>query len=220
MTVWWHETFTGPALHPSLRWHREPEWQLLPGGDGLAVRPPEGTDYWRRTHYGFDVLNAPHLAAEVPGGFALTARVQVQARHRYDQAGLLVHVSDDSWIKTSLEFLPDGPSRLGAVVTNAGWSDWSTQDHAAGADLLLRVTRNDAGRDGDYRVEYATPPAADAAPAEWHQLRLAHLHDDDGIRPVRAGLYACSPQGSGATCHFRFLDLRAVHPTGHGQSSA
>lgn len=38
-------------------------------------------------------------------------------------------ISENCWLKTSLEYIPEGPSHLGAVVTNNGYSDWSTQDY-------------------------------------------------------------------------------------------
>ena len=46
--------------------------------------------------------------------------------------------------KTSLEYIPEGPSHLGAVVTNNGYSDWSTQDYpteAAKQQLRFRIIR-------------------------------------------------------------------------------
>jgi regulation of enolase protein 1 (concanavalin A-like superfamily) len=43
--------------------------------------------------------------------------------------GLMVQVSPSCWLKTSVEAgAPGEPSQLGVVVTNGGFSDWSTQD--------------------------------------------------------------------------------------------
>ena len=53
--------------------------------------------------------------------------------------------------KTSLEYIPEGPSHLGAVVTNNGYSDWSTQDYpteAAKQQLRFRIIR----KRGDYTI--------------------------------------------------------------------
>jgi regulation of enolase protein 1 (concanavalin A-like superfamily) len=61
---------------------------------------------------------------------------------QYDQAGLMVRVSPDFWIKTSVEFEPSGPSRLGAVAANYGYSDWSAEDYSrAAGDVWLRIRR-------------------------------------------------------------------------------
>lgn len=47
------------------------------------------------------------------------------------QTGLMVEISPSCWLKCSVESgagEPGRPSQLGVVVTNAGFSDWSTQD--------------------------------------------------------------------------------------------
>jgi uncharacterized protein len=59
---------------------------------------------------------------EASGDFVLTTKVTSHPIHQYDQAGLLA--------QTSVEFEPHGLNRLGAVVTNAQLSDWSTQSMA------------------------------------------------------------------------------------------
>jgi hypothetical protein len=110
---------------------------------------------------------------------------------------------------TSVEYEPEGPARLGAVVTNHGFSDWSTQNFATGQnELRLRVRR--AG--SDYLVEYAPadPPAEETTATSWTQIRLAHLLEDDGKGPVMAGLYACSPTGAGYVASFDFLEIEAT----------
>ena len=68
----------------------------------------------------------------------------------------MVRLSAQDWLKTSVEFEPGEPSRLGCVVTNHGWSDWSTQDidPTAGRHVAFRVTR----READYLVEAALRP--------------------------------------------------------------
>jgi regulation of enolase protein 1 (concanavalin A-like superfamily) len=84
------------------------------------------------------------------------------------------------------------------VVTNAGYSDWSTQDVPGELhEIWLRVERSGA----DYQVESSTDGS------QWSQLRIAHLHADDGQRPVAAGLYACSPQAAGYVAEFDHLSL-------------
>ena len=88
-------------------------------------------------------------------------------------------------------------SRLGAVVTNAGYSDWSTQDFPADRrELRLRIRREA----NDYLVEWSN----DAL--RWSQLRVARLLEDDGRgAAVSAGVYACSPKGAGFAVEFQNL---------------
>src|SRR2546422_227332 len=79
-------------------------------------------------------------------------------------------------------------SRLGAVVTNHGYSDWSTQTFPAPArDVWLRVRREGQ----DYIVDASRDGQA------WEQIRMAHLQEDQDGVAVGGGLYACSPKGAG-----------------------
>lgn len=190
--------FAGPGLPPEFRWHCEPRRWSIEGGR-LRIEPDAPTDFWQRTHYGFQADNGHFLYRQADGDFVLTVRVVFHPAHQYDQAGLMVRVSADCWLKSSVEFEPSGPSRLGAVVTNHGYSDWSTQDFPPGVgELWLRVRREM----DDYLVE------ASSDAEQWSQLRLAHLHGGRGM-PVACGLYACSPKASGFACQFADFSLAA-----------
>ena len=199
MQPWLDETFAGQAFDPRLSWFQEPpEWRL--GPDGLGLATAAGTDFWQGTHYGFRVDNGHALMAEVAGDFVLETVVRTVPLHQYDQAGLMVRIGAEDWLKTSVEFEPGEASRLGAVVTNHGWSDWSTQDIApeAGRLVAFRITRKGA----DYLVE-----AALQAGGHWSQIRLGRLQNDEGGGPVLAGLYACSPKEAGFRADFASLRI-------------
>jgi regulation of enolase protein 1 (concanavalin A-like superfamily) len=197
-TPFLHETFGGPGIDPRLAWHNEPPaWQVDPARRCLRVGPAAGTDFWQRTHYGYAADSGHLIAAEVGGDWVLSVHVAAAPAHRYDQAGLMVRLSPQCWLKASVEYEPGGPDRLGAVVTNGGYSDWSTQDYRPSpAGLWLRVRREGS----DYLVEWSEGRAS------WTQLRIARLHDDPGEAAVPCGVYACSPRGAGFAAEFR--DLR------------
>ncbi|HSI56017.1 MAG TPA: DUF1349 domain-containing protein [Ideonella sp.] len=201
-----HETFDGPALAPALRWFCEPaRWSL---GRGLQVATGAGTDFWQRTHYGFEVDNGHFLHLQARGDFVLSTRVNFRPRHQYDQAGLMLRLSPSCWVKTSVEFEPDEPSRLGVVVTNAQYSDWSTQPLAKDIGTLwfkLRVEGTDC------IVQSSLDGQA------WQQLRMAHLAELDPGRPVACGLYACSPKAAGYEAEFHFLSLLPGRDTSAAQ---
>ena len=155
------ERFVNPTLDPRLSWRCEPaRWQLQPGR--LRVEPDAETDFWQRTHYGFQVDNGHFLFAEVAGPFRLATQVRFEPAHQYDQAGLMVRLSADCWLKTSVEHEPGPINRLGVVVTNAGYSDWSTQDVPGELrEIWLRLERTGRGLPGrvvDRWVELVTAP--------------------------------------------------------------
>lgn len=193
------EPFEHSTLDARLTWYCPPiSWES--GQGWLTVRPGAKTDYWQKTHYGFSADNGPFLYLPVQGDFVLATHVRFFPANQYDQAGLLVRLSPDCWLKTSVEFETEGPNRLGAVVTTYGYSDWSTQDFSPEQrELELRISRH---RD-DYLVEYRLPQPAGAP---WVQIRMAHLPNPDAA-PVQAGLYACSPIAAGYRADFAYLRI-------------
>ena len=180
-----------------LTWFCPPkQWSVNNGL--LTLYPDASTDFWQRTHYGFQNDNGHFFYIETRDNFTLTTKVRIYPQHQYDQAGLMVRISPDFWIKTSIEFEPDEPNRLGAVVTRYGYSDWSTQDISKQVqEYQLRIQREGQ----DFIVEYRP-----SAQAHWSQIRMAHLEISAGSA-VQCGLYACSPVDTGFKAEFEFLDL-------------
>ena len=187
--------FTSPDPHALPSWHAEPSrWAI--DGDRLRLEPDAATDFWQRTHYGFQADNGHFLYVQGSGDLVMTTHVRFHARHQYDQAGLMVRLSAACWLKTSVEHEPGARGRLGAVVTNAGYSDWSTQPFDA-SDVWLRIRREGA----DYIVDASRDGEA------WEQIRMAHLSEDDASVGVACGLYACSPKAAGFIAEFSFLEI-------------
>ncbi len=193
------ERFNQPSLDPRLRWFNPPlTWAVDPSLPALVVQPAAATDFWQETHYGFRADNGHFLFTEVDGDFTITTKVRFHPVHQYDQAGLMVRVGPLCWIKTSVEHEPDGPARLGVVVTNHGFSDWSVQDFPrATREVCLRI-RKEAS---DFIIEFAADEHAG-----WNQLRIAHLNIEKAA-PLSCGLYACSPKGAGFRSEFEYLEI-------------
>ncbi len=183
--------------HSDLTWFCPPSNGSFQDGR-LTLHPDAKTDYWQRTHYGFQNDNGHFLYTEVEGDFILTTKVRFFPQHQYDQAGLMVRISPDYWLKTSIEFEPDEPNRLGAVVTRCGYSNWSTQDISKGVNQYqLRIQRES----DDYIVEYRQSDTD-----QWSQIRMAHLENPQESA-VQCGLYACSPIEAGFRAEFGYLKL-------------
>lgn len=196
------ERFDNPALASELQWHCEPaRWSIRPADRILRISPDANTDFWQRTHYGFEADSGHFLYVRTSGDFVVTTKVTAHPRHQYDQAGLMVRLSPACWMKTSVEFEPDEPNRLGAVVTNAQYSDWSTQPVSKAVDTVwfrVQVTGADCLVQSSFDGQ------------EWQQLRLAHLCERAGGGPVSCGLYACSPKAAGFDADFHFLSVAPV----------
>jgi regulation of enolase protein 1 (concanavalin A-like superfamily) len=182
--------------------HPPPEWRI---DRGLHVVTGARTDFWQRTHYGFQRDDGHVYALRVAGDFTLETRVRWTPRTQYDQCGLMVRAGPETWLKCSVEYEDERLGRLGSVVTNLGWSDWATQD--VGSEVRAMSWRVSRRRD-DFLVEWA------ADGADWRQLRVAHLHGCPAA--LDAGPYACSPVGERFTCVFEHLDLRPCGWAAHG----
>lgn len=195
-----YETFGGAALHPAFKWlNPPPAWRLDTAASRLVVYPAAHTDFWQRTHYGFRADNGHLLHAEIAGDAVITARIHSFPVHQYDQAGLMVRFSEDCWLKTSVEFEPGEPSKLGVVVTNCGYSDWSLQNYTLDgvAAYGLRVRREGE----DFLVEHSGEDSGC-----WQLLRVAHLAAEPGRR-AWGGFYACSPKGAGFRAEVEYLKV-------------
>jgi regulation of enolase protein 1 (concanavalin A-like superfamily) len=161
-----------------MRWLNEPSvWS----GDAfdLTVAVEPETDFWRTTHYGF-VRDSGH--------FADTGQMAVRFRgefaHQYDQAGLMLRLDAEHWIKAGLEL--DGRLWLSVVVTN-GVSDWSQQPAPA------------PDADGWYDIRAVREGDAVQILAGDQPVRLAPFRE--GGR-VSSGPMCAAPKGPGFTARF------------------
>lgn len=189
------EIFDKSKLDSLFSWYQEPSnWELK--NNQLHIFPDAETDFWQKTHYGFQADNGHFLYTELTGDFILETEVECDFKHQYDQAGLMIRVSKECWIKTSVEFELNAPNKLGVVVTNNGFSDWSTQEVADSlTKFKLRVVRTGS----DYKVSFF-----DVKTKKWMQLRMLHLFDEP---MVKAGIYACSPKQKLFSASFNYLKM-------------
>jgi uncharacterized protein len=188
------EQFLQPSLPADFYWFNEPGHYRL--GDGLEIVTDEKTDFWQRTHYGFQRDDGHCLLTRRSGDFSLAARVEFEPRQKYDQCGLIVRLDSQNWIKVSTEYESEHVSRLGSVVTNLGYSDWATQDVASDRRSMgYRISR----RGSDFLLENS--PDGEA----WLQMRITHLHQP--AQQYEIGVYACSPLGRDFRCCFKTLEI-------------
>jgi regulation of enolase protein 1 (concanavalin A-like superfamily) len=196
-----NQDFDASECDPRLRWLNEPgAWRVDPGASVLVLEPDAGTDFWRKTHYGFEADSGHFLSAAVSGDFVITGKVKFHPVHQYDQAGLMVRVDGTCWIKASVEYELDEPPKLGVVVTNGGYSDWSMQNFdPACRELWLRISRKNSA----FLVEHSRKGSV------WELLRMAHLSMNEAAS-MDCGIYACSPKSAGFRAEFDLLTIECL----------
>ncbi|MET8836341.1 DUF1349 domain-containing protein [Micromonospora sp. NPDC004540] len=173
--------------------------------DGLLVEPRGGSDFWRRTSYGFVHDDGSALLAPFPVDSAVEVSFRLDYAAQFDQAGVLVRVDERRWTKAGVE-VSDGQPQVGAVVTDER-SDWSVAPVPdwSGRDVTVRVSRA-----GDALTVRAR---VDAEP--WRLVRVAPL---DPEAEAAAGPYCCSPSRGGLVVRFtgwrRGPADAALHPEG------
>jgi len=106
-----------------MTWMNPPASSKRSGGK-LAVRSRPKTDFWRKTSYGYVTDNGHFLHLPASGDFTFQARVNGKYAALYDQAGLMVRLDAENWMKCGTEFF-DG-QRHASVVFTRDFSDWST----------------------------------------------------------------------------------------------
>lgn len=77
-----------------MNWFNEPaDWNI--SGNSLTMSVTPKSDYWRISHYGFTVDDAPFYYAEYGGEFEAKVKISGDYKVRFDQAGMMIRCSDD-----------------------------------------------------------------------------------------------------------------------------
>ncbi|EAY20371.1 hypothetical protein TVAG_193470 [Trichomonas vaginalis G3] len=169
-------------------WMNEPlNFKSLP--NGVEITTKKDTDFWQRTHYGFRRDDGHFLYKKIKGDFILEASTDFAGSVIYDQCGIMACVDENNWIKSSTEFENSEFSHLGAVVTNNGYSDWSTQEIPSTVHSVKYIME---------RTKDAFFIKASINGGKFTQIRVAHF--DANPEELMVGVYACSPQREGFTC--------------------
>lgn len=170
-----------------MQWFNEPKkWEIRNKTLRMSVTPQ--SDYWRISHYGFTVDDAPFYYATYGGEFEAKVKLTGAYKARFDQMGLMVRIDEKHYIKTGIEFV-DGKYNVSTVVTNEK-SDWSVTalDKAPPFIWIKVVRRLDA-----VEIFYSHDDK------HYIMTRNAPLQDN---MPVMVGLMAASPDGQGFEATF------------------
>ena len=188
---------------PCLRWYCAPEsWGSVPAGEeghggqwkkldtnNLELHPAAKKDFWRKTYYCPLLVKDDgailYAALSLNTVYTVTTAFTLYAQSQFDQAGIVVRLDHEHWIKTGIEVV-DGKARLSCVVTN-GYSDWSTQPWEqepttsdSGNATMTRVEctiRVHCRTEGNFVVESCRNGK------DWELVRICHLSTAQNCRP-------------------------------------
>ncbi len=170
-----------------MQWFNEPEnWSVE--NDVLTMDVTPQSDYWRISHYGFTVDDAPFLYTLRGGEFEVKVKISGDYKVRFDQAGLMLRIDKENYIKTGIEFV-DGKYNLSTVVTHRT-SDWSVIELEKPVEYvwIKAVRRLDA-----VEIFYSFDDK------EYTMMRNCWLQENT---PVMVGMMAACPDGNGFKATF------------------
>ena len=176
-----------------MQWFNEPDnWTIKDNVLTMDVTPQ--SDYWRISHYGFTVDDAPFLYTLRGGEFEVKVKISGDYKVRFDQAGLMLRIDAENYIKTGIEYV-DGKYNLSAVVTHKT-SDWSVIQLDKPVDYIWikAVRRLDA-----VEIFYSFDDK------EYVMMRNCWLQDNT---PVMVGMMAACPDGNGFKARFEHFQIK------------
>ncbi len=175
-----------------------PPQEFEVGSDVLSLTTAPHTDLWQKTYYHFVNDNAPMFLRESAGEyFSFIVKVDfAESQQRFDQAGIVVYLNSENWLKASVEYENQQFQHLGSVVTRNGFSDWATvQIPVETKEMYYRLSR----RGQDFCIENSVDGL------KFQQMRICHL--EQASSKISFGVYACSPEESSFTAYFRDFQL-------------
>lgn len=176
-----------------MQWFNEPaKWEVKDQMLSMFVTPQ--SDYWRISHYGFTVDDAPFYYGTYGGEFETKVKISADYKARFDQMGLMLRIDKENYIKAGIEFV-DGKYNLSTVVTHRT-SDWSiiSLEKAIPYVWIKAVRRLDA-----VEIFYSFDDK------NYTLMRNAYLQDNT---PVMVGLMAACPDGDGFNATFEHFSVK------------
>lgn len=177
-----------------MQWFNEPSGWEIKNPTTFIMQVPAKTDYWRITHYGFTVDDAPFYYATYGGEFEVRVKITGNYKTTFDQMGLMLRTDHKNWIKTGVEFV-DGKQNVSTVVTH-NTSDWSVIElEKAPKSLWIKAVR----RLDAVEVFYSYDDK------EYKMIRTCYLEDNC---PVQVGIMGASPDGEGFEAIFENFEVK------------
>lgn len=177
-----------------MNWFNEPDtWEIVNSRTFKMIVPPK-TDYWRISHYGFTVDDAPFYYATYGGEFEAKVKITGNYVTTFDQMGMMIRIDHENWIKAGVEYV-NGKQNVSAVVTHKT-SDWSVVElnEAPRSIWIKAVRRLDA-----VEIFYSLDDK------KYTMMRTCWLQDNC---PVMVGLMGACPDGTGFEAIFEDFQVK------------
>jgi uncharacterized protein len=179
-------------LLSQMSWMNEPASAKINGTE-ITVRSRAKTDFWQKTFDGYVADSGHFFHLPASGNFTFTSLINGKYATQYDQAGLMVRIDAENWMRCGTEFI-DG-KRYASVVFTRTYSDGSTlPDLSETEPIWWRVVRkNDS-------IE--TFCSLDGT--KFMSVRMGYFPTQ---RTVEVGLMCAAPSGQGFDASFKALKL-------------
>jgi len=175
-----------------MNWMNEPASSKIIGSE-IMVRSRAKTDFWQKTFDGYVADNGHFFHLSASGDFTFTASINGKYATQYDQAGLMVRVDAENWMRCGTEFI-DG-KRYASVVFTRTYSDGSTlPDLSETEPIWWQVVRK--------KNSIETLCSLDGA--RFMSVRMGYFPPQ---RPVEVGIMCAAPSGAGFDASFKRLRL-------------
>lgn len=166
-----------------MRWMNEPErWKQK--DEDIKMTCPMEVDYWRNTLHGFIKDDAPFYWMYVDYDFEARLSMKGKFRYLYDQAGLMLRLDEENWIKLGICHYRD--QLYVSCVFTRGNSDWSTHRLPKTKIEWFHVW---AKRRGDVVECYYSLDNEN-----WILIRQGHFTDAPRLR---VGMMCAAPESAG-----------------------
>jgi regulation of enolase protein 1 (concanavalin A-like superfamily) len=178
-----------------MQWYNEPpQWKTEDKIIQVTTRPK--SDFWRVTHYDFIRDNGHFYYEEIKGNFVVSVKFTGHYQDLYDQAGLMLRVDENNWIKCGIEYV-EGVQNISAVVTR-DYSDWSVVPLSQSPSTVwLRASRRKEAVEISYSFDNQ----------QYTMLRLAYLVP---AQITQVGPMCASPDGNGYSVTFEDFAIQPL----------
>jgi uncharacterized protein len=188
----WAAAPASEDLFSRMSWMNEPASAKI-SGNAITVRSRAKTDFWQKTFDGYAADSGHFFHMPASRDFSFTAQINGQYATQFDQAGLMVRIDAENWMRCGTEFI-DG-KRYASVVFTRTYSDGSTlPDLSETEPIWWRVVRKNNSIEAFCSLDGA----------KFMSVRMGYFPTQPA---VEVGLMCAAPSGSGFDASFKALKL-------------